>query len=165
VPLWSRICMHCILDEWRFLLVKGFRWKSLEKSVFKCRADSPGSRSGRTAGFWDLFNIWGFWQRFSRKFASRRTVRGQRRTVRYLPRNQRERCAVGVDRADGPRPARGQFAGPRRTVCEVLADSPPGPTGTSDSHWLRFFTVGIQTRTVHEGITDSPRGTHFSHNG
>jgi hypothetical protein len=54
-----------------------------------------------------------------------------------------------VDRADGSRHARGQSAGPRRTVRGALADSPPGPTGTSDSRRLRVFTVGIQTRTVH----------------
>jgi hypothetical protein len=33
-----------------------------------------------------------------------------------------------VDRANGPWPARGQSAGPRQTVREVLADGPPGPT-------------------------------------
>jgi hypothetical protein len=32
-----------------------------------------------------------------------------------------------VDRADGPRPARGQSAGPRRTVRVALADGLPGP--------------------------------------
>jgi hypothetical protein len=58
---------------------------------------------------------------------------GFRRTVCYLLRNQTELCAARVDRADGPRPTRRQSAGPRRTVREVLADSLPSPTGTSDS--------------------------------
>jgi hypothetical protein len=73
-------------------------------------------------------------------------------------------CSL-VDQADGPRPACGQSAGPRRAVCEVLADSPPSPTASPTSRWLHVFTVGIQTRTVREGIADSPRGTHFAHNG
>jgi hypothetical protein len=42
----------------------------------------------------------------------------------------------------------GRSAACPRTVRRVLGDSPPGPTGTSDSHGLRIFTVGIQTRTV-----------------
>jgi hypothetical protein len=41
---------------------------------------------------------------------------GPRRMVRYLPRNQTERCAAREDQADGPRPARGQSAGSWRTV-------------------------------------------------
>jgi hypothetical protein len=37
----------------------------------------------------------------------------------------------------------GQSAAYRRTVSGALADSPPGPTGDSDSRWLRIFTIGI----------------------
>jgi hypothetical protein len=70
-----------------------------------------------------------------------------------------------VNRADGPRPARGRSAGPRRTVRGALADGPPGPTVSPASCQLRVFTVGIQTRTVRKVITDSPRGTRFAHNG
>jgi hypothetical protein len=36
-------------------------------------------------------------------------------------------CCSG-DQADGPRPARGQSAWPRRTVRVARADGPPGPT-------------------------------------
>jgi hypothetical protein len=48
--------------------------------------------------------------------------------------NLETRQAARVDRANSPRPACGLPAGPRRTIHRVLADSPPGPTGTSDSH-------------------------------
>jgi hypothetical protein len=76
---------------------------------------------------------------------------GPMRTVRYSPQHQTEQCGT---RWTGR-------ARPTRTDRGVLADSPPGPTTTPDSRWLRVFTIGIQTRTVREGITDSPRGTHF----
>jgi hypothetical protein len=151
--------LHALhLDEWRFHLVKGFHWKSLEKSVFTCWVDSAGPWGGRSVGFWDLFNIWGFWQSFSRKFTSWRTVRESKVDGLLLTSKLDRTGCTRVDRADGPRV-------PRRTVHRVLADSPPGPTDTSDSSWLRVFTVGIQTRTVREGIADSPWGTRFLHNG
>jgi hypothetical protein len=75
---------------------------------------------------------------------------GGRSVIRY-----RTGCC-SVDRADGPRPASGQSAWPRRTVRVALADGPLGPTGSLPSVDFAFFTVGIQTRTVREGIADSP---------
>jgi hypothetical protein len=68
----------------------------------------------------------------------------------------------------------------RRTVRRLPADSPRGSRGQSAGSWwtfrpaqrpllpavdFAFFIVGIQTRTVREGIADNPRGTCFSHNG
>jgi hypothetical protein len=37
----------------------------------------------------------------------------------------------------------------------ALADGPPDPTVSPTNCWLRVFTIGIQTRTVREGIADS----------
>jgi hypothetical protein len=67
-----------------------------------------------------------------------------------------ELCATREVWADGLRPTLGRSVRPWRTVRGVMADSPPGATGNSDSSCLHVFTVGIQTRTVREGIADSP---------
>jgi hypothetical protein len=49
--------LHALhLDEWRFLLVKGFHWKSKEKQFFWHLADSPGPSGGRSVSGWFLFN-------------------------------------------------------------------------------------------------------------
>jgi hypothetical protein len=79
-------------------------------------------------------------------------------------------------RADGPRGPGGRTARSRWTVRNslqngvllgrvALADGSPGPTGSLPSVDFAFFTVGIQTQTVREGIADSPRGTRFAPNG
>jgi hypothetical protein len=86
-----------------------------------------------------------------------------RRSV-ILFRTEQMGCS-SVDRADGPRPTRGQSARPRQTVRGALADGPPGQTASPSRRLIRVFTVGIQTWTVREGITDSSRGTRFAHNG
>jgi hypothetical protein len=112
-----------------------------------------------------LFNIWGFWQSFSRKISFGRTVRGSMADSPKLTSKHTVWCATRVDRADGPQPTHGPSARPWRTVHKVLVDSPLGPTGNFDNSWLRIFIVGIQTRRVCEAIVDSPRGTHFWHNG
>jgi hypothetical protein len=59
-----------------------------------------------------------------------------------------------------------------RTVRGAQADSPRGPSGRSArpngqscQPLTSRFTIGIQTRTVCEGIANSPRGTRFAHNG
>jgi hypothetical protein len=40
---------------------------------------------------------------------------------------------ISVDRADDPRPTRGQSAWPRQTVRGALADGPPGSTVSPSS--------------------------------
>jgi hypothetical protein len=99
------------------------------------RADGPRGPGERSAG-------------------TRRTVREDRRTVRYSLQN-------GV-LLGGPG---GRSAARPRIVRVAQADGPPGPTGSLPSVDFAFFTVGIQTRTVREGIADSPRGTRFAPNG
>jgi hypothetical protein len=88
-----------------------------------------------------VFDIYLMSETFGKSFRENMLPGGQsaylRRTVRGLP-------------ADGPRGPGGRSARPNGQSCQPLT-----------SH----FTVGIQTRTVREGIADSPRGTRFAHNG
>jgi hypothetical protein len=73
-----------------------------------------------------------FGKRFREKYASRRTIRGPYADSPLFSSKPNRTVCSSVDRANGPQPARGQSAGPKRTVHEVLADSPFGPTATSD---------------------------------
>jgi hypothetical protein len=139
--------------------------KSWEKSVFSCGANSPclGANGPRAFEVYLKSEVFGnvFWE----KIASGRIVCGFTADNLKLTSSHTERCAAREVQADGPRPSHGWSARPWQTVCRVLADSPPDAMGDSDSRWLRIFTVGIQTRTVCEGITDSPWSAHFWHSG
>jgi hypothetical protein len=70
---------------------------------------------------------------FREKISFGRTVYGSKADGPKLISKHTEWCAARADRANGPQPAREQSARPWRTVCGVPADSPPGPTGISDS--------------------------------
>jgi hypothetical protein len=110
--------LHALhLDEWRFLLVKGFI-ENLKKNQF-----SGVGRTVRVLGADGprVFDIYLISEIFGKSFRENALPGG-----RYVILN-RTGCS-SVDQADGPRPARGRSAGPRRTVRGVLADGPPGPT-------------------------------------
>jgi hypothetical protein len=111
--------------------------------------------SGILSFFW-ISMVFG--RRFSGKIILGRTVCRSYMNDPKWTSNISEGC---VARVDSLRAAGRWSKVTRRTVHGVLVDSPPGPTGTSDSCWLRVFTVGIQTRTLRGVIVDSSRGTRF----
>jgi hypothetical protein len=114
--------LHALhLDEWRFLLVKGFyyhfienlkknQFSGVERTVRALGADGPR-----------VFDIYLISEIFAKSFREN-ALPGGRSVIL-----NRTECS-SVDRADGPRHARGQSAGPRRTVRVVLADGLPDPT-------------------------------------
>jgi hypothetical protein len=74
-----------------------------------------------------------FWQSFSRKISSERTVCGFTTDNPKLTSKHTEWCAARVDRADSPRGPGGQSARLNRQLWQQLTSR---------------FTVGIQTQTV-----------------
>jgi hypothetical protein len=80
------------------------------------------------------FDIYLIFEIFAKVFEKMRFQADSPRTPggRFVILN-RTGCS-SVDLADGLRPARGQSAGPRRTVHGVLADGPLGPMVSLASH-------------------------------
>jgi hypothetical protein len=92
---------------------------------------APGADGPRVFDIYLISEI--FLKSFREKYASRRTVCGPYADGPLFTSKPNRTACSSVDRADGPRPARGQSAGPTQTVRGVLADSPPGSTATPDS--------------------------------
>jgi hypothetical protein len=105
--------------------------KILRKISFQVLVRALGADGPRIFDIYLIPEVFG--KSFREKCASRRTVRGPYADgPLFFSKPNRTECS-SVDRADGPRPARGQSVGPKRTVRGVLVDSPTGPTTTSAS--------------------------------
>jgi hypothetical protein len=143
--------LHALhLDEWCFQKWKSFCWKSWEKLVFCCGADSSCPWGRWSVGYWVLLNIHGFWNEVFRK------------------------KHVGADSSRGLRGRSETNLDSNKKVCDS-----GGPGGRSVVSW-RTVSLGQQASVTVANFTfyrwnlnsdsswcghDSSRGTHFDHNG
>jgi hypothetical protein len=91
--------------------------KILRKVSFLLWGGQFGPLEGTVCESFEVYSIFEvFWQSFSRKISSVRTVRVSSAVIPKLTSNHIEWCAARVDRADGPHPTRGRSLRPWRTV-------------------------------------------------